>query len=264
MRTDSPPLALHDVFAEIPDPRPQRGQLYPLAAVLTMVATAMLGGARSLAAIAPWGLPSHHLAPSRGLGRTTRAGTPYRTPCSSELHTVLKALSAELFEAALTRWIWAHGVADRDQRLVAIDGKTRRGSPGHQLPGVHWLAASCQDVAAVIAQLAVPGQTNEHQTAWQRLQLIPRERRIRGQGTDETVSALTSLGPEDASARRLLTLAREHWGIENRLHWVRDVSLGEDACRVRTAAAAQILAGLHFLAFACLMLHQVIQLYSSS
>jgi len=243
MRTDSPPLALHDVFAEIPDPRPQRGQLYPLAAVLTMVATAMLCGARSLAAIAAWGLHSNHLAPSLGLGRKTRAGTRYRTPCSSELHTVLKALSAELFEAAWTRWSLAHEVSGLDQRLVAIDGTTRRGSPGHQLPAVRWLAAFCPDVAAVIAELAVPGQTNKHPTAWQRLQLIALERRIRGQGTDETVSALTSLGPEDALARRLLTLAREHWGIENRLPWVRDVSLGEDAGRVRTGAAAQILAG---------------------
>ena len=69
-------------------------------------------------------------------------------------------------------------------------------------------------------------------------------RRIRGQQTDETVCAITSLGPEDASARRLLAIARGHWDIENRLHWVRDVSLGEDACRVRTGAAPQVLAAL--------------------
>ncbi len=33
-------------------------------------------------------------------------------------------------------------------------------------------------------------------------------------------------------------------GIENRLHWVRDLSFGEDACRVRTRAAPEILAAL--------------------
>jgi predicted transposase YbfD/YdcC len=69
-------------------------------------------------------------------------------------------------------------------------------------------------------------------------------RRTRGKRTEETVCAITSLGPEDASARQLLAIARRHWGIENRLHWVRDVSLGEDACRVRTGAAPQILAAL--------------------
>ena len=173
MRTDSPSISLYDVFSEMPDPRHQRGKLYPLASVLTMVATAMLCGARSLAAIAEWGLNYNHLAPCLGLGRKTKDGKRYRTPCTSELHTVLAALSAQVFEAALTRWILAQGVTDLDQRLVAIDGKTLRGSQGHQLPGVHLLAAYCLDVEAVIAQLAVPGKTNEHKTALELLKLIP-------------------------------------------------------------------------------------------
>ena len=154
MRTDPPPISLYDVFSELPGPRHQRGKLYSLTSVLMMVATAMLCGARSLAAIAEWGLNYNHLAPCLGLGRKTKDGKRYRTPCTSELHTVLAALSAEVFEAALTRWILAQGVTDLNQRLVAIDGKTLRGSQGHQLPGVHLLAAYCQDVEAVIAQLA--------------------------------------------------------------------------------------------------------------
>jgi Transposase DDE domain len=52
------------------------------------------------------------------------------------------------------------------------------------------------------------------------------------------------LGRERASAQRLLSVARGHWGIENRLHWVRDESLGEDRCRVRTGEAPEILAGI--------------------
>jgi len=72
--------------------------------------------------------------------------------------------------------------------------------------------------------------------------LLERVRRIRGKETTETVCAITSLGPDRASAQRLLSLSRGHWEIENRLHWVRDMSLGEDACRVRTREAPQILA----------------------
>lgn len=53
---------------------------------------------------------------------------------------------------------------------------------------------------------------------------------------------ITSLGPEAADAKRLLALDRGHWGIENGLHHVRDVTLGEDACRVRTQNAPQVLA----------------------
>lgn len=37
---------------------------------------------------------------------------------------------------------------------------------------------------------------------------------------------------------------REHWRIENCLHYVRDVTLGEDACRVRKGGAPQVLAAL--------------------
>src|SRR5205823_6271856 len=87
----------------------------------------------------------------------------------------LAALPAAVFEAALTRWLLAQGLSDLDQRIVAIDGKTLRGSQGHQLPGVHLLAAYCLDVEAVIAQMAVPGKTNEHKTALQLLKLTPLE-----------------------------------------------------------------------------------------
>jgi hypothetical protein len=69
-------------------------------------------------------------------------------------------------------------------------------------------------------------------------------RRRRGKETTETVCAITSLGRERAPAERLLAISRGHWRIENRLHWARDVSLGEDACRVRTGGAAQALAAI--------------------
>ena len=172
MSTQSTDGSLYEVFVEITDPRHRRGTVYPLPAVLTLVATAMLCGGRSLAAIAQWGRDYNHLAPQLGFSRQADDGT-YRTPCTSELHTLMAALPAEVFEAALTRWILAQGVTDLERRIVALDGKTLRGSQGHQLPGVHLLAAYCRDVEAVIAQLAVPGKTNEHKTALELLKLIP-------------------------------------------------------------------------------------------
>ena len=74
--------------------------------------------------------------------------------------------------------------------------------------------------------------------------LLERVRRTKGKETSETVCAITSLSPERASAAELLAIARGHWEIENRLHWVRDMSFGEDACRVRSGEAAEILAAL--------------------
>jgi hypothetical protein len=68
----------------------------------------------------------------------------------------------------------------------------------------------------------------------------------------ETVYGVTSLKPEDANPQRLLALSRDHWSIENRLHWVRDVTFDEDRCRVRRGAGAQVMASLRNLAVSLL------------
>jgi predicted transposase YbfD/YdcC len=68
---------------------------------------------------------------------------------------------------------------------------------------------------------------------------ITRQRTLKGKTSIEVVLAITSLTRLRANARRLLTLTRRHWSIENRLHYVRDVSMGEDACRVRSGHAPQ-------------------------
>lgn len=73
---------------------------------------------------------------------------------------------------------------------------------------------------------------------------VERERTIRGMTTRQTAYGITSLPPERADAQALLDLTRGHWGVENRLFHVRDVTFGEDACRVRTRAAPQVLAAL--------------------
>jgi predicted transposase YbfD/YdcC len=66
---------------------------------------------------------------------------------------------------------------------------------------------------------------------------------------DTTVSevryGITSLPPSVASARRLLTVTRTEWGIENGLHYRRDVTLHEDAGQVRRGHAPQVLAALN-------------------
>jgi predicted transposase YbfD/YdcC len=72
------------------------------------------------------------------------------------------------------------------------------------------------------------------------------ERRVtrKGRTTVEAGYAITSLPPEQADARRLLELWRGHWSIENRLHWVRDVTFDEDRCQARTGSGPQVLAAL--------------------
>jgi hypothetical protein len=75
-----------------------------------------------------------------------------------------------------------------------------------------------------------------------------------GQETREVAYAITSAGPEWADAGVLLDWWRGHWGIENRVHWVRDVTLGEDASRIRTESAPEVMAGLRNAAISLLRL----------
>jgi hypothetical protein len=70
----------------------------------------------------------------------------------------------------------------------------------------------------------------------------------------ETVQGLSRLPAERATPARLLALSRGHWTIENRLHWVRDVTFDEDRSRVRTGASAQVMASIRNLAIALLRL----------
>ena len=67
---------------------------------------------------------------------------------------------------------------------------------------------------------------------------IERERRIGDRISAEVAYLVTSLTAAKAGPERLLQLARAHWGIENQLHYVRDVSMEEDRCRVRAGARA--------------------------
>ena len=55
---------------------------------------------------------------------------------------------------------------------------------------------------------------------------------------------ITSLTPERASAADLLKLRREHWTIENKLHWVRDAVFQEDDSTVRTGVLPQVMAAM--------------------
>lgn len=75
-----------------------------------------------------------------------------------------------------------------------------------------------------------------------------------GPAETEVVYLVTSLPTHQASPTLLAAFARRHWLVENRLHWVRDVTFGEDLSQVRTGNAPQVMASLRNLAIAVLRL----------
>jgi len=90
-------------------------------------------------------------------------------------------------------------------------------------------------------------------TGWPGRQQVFRLERCRidkrsGERTTTVVFGITSLNADCADAKRLAALSRGHWSIENRLHWVRDVAFDEDASRIRTGQAPQVMTILRNIA----------------
>ncbi|MEX5707574.1 ISAs1 family transposase [Parafrankia sp. FMc6] len=91
--------------------------------------------------------------------------------------------------------------------------------------------------------------------AVQAVRITRRRQPLTGGPTETEVAYLvTSLPTHHASPTRLAAMVREHWLIENRLHWVRDVTFGEDLSQVRTGNTHQVMASLRNLAITILRL----------
>jgi predicted transposase YbfD/YdcC len=71
----------------------------------------------------------------------------------------------------------------------------------------------------------------------------------------EVTYGLTSLPRTLAGPTQLAQIWRAHWTIENRLHYVRDETLGEDRCQVHTGAAPQALAAIRNAVLSLLRFH---------
>jgi hypothetical protein len=158
-------VSLWEAFAGVPDPRDAQGRRHPLPAILTLASVAILSGARSLYAIAQFGR-------DRGKAFAVALGfTRDVPPCCATLHYLFAALDRKSFERALRRW--TNGRVAGGWESMSIDGKTLRGTQGHEVPGVHVLAAYAHEARMVLDQVPVDAKTNEHKAALELLELIP-------------------------------------------------------------------------------------------
>lgn len=157
--------SLWEAFEEVPDPRGAHGRRHPLPAILTLAAVAILSGARSLYAMAQFG---------RDRGKAFAAALGFTRdvpPCCTTLHNLFTVLDHKAFERAIRRW--TAGRVGVGWQSMSLDGKTLRGVQGHEVPGVHLLAAYAHEARTVLDQIPVDAKTNEHKTALELLDLIP-------------------------------------------------------------------------------------------
>ncbi len=73
-----------------------------------------------------------------------------------------------------------------------------------------------------------------------------------GNQSEQTIYGITSVAVEEYGAAEILELTRNHWGIENGLHYRRDVTFKEDSVKKKSKNGGQIMAALNNLAIGVL------------
>jgi len=91
---------------------------------------------------------------------------------------------------------------------------------------------------------------------------IERHTEILKTGTkrSETAYLITSLKPDKASPKQLLEINRGHWGIENKNHYVRDVTFDEDRSQIRTNSGPRLMAILRNLVISLLRMAEYVNI----
>jgi predicted transposase YbfD/YdcC len=89
-------------------------------------------------------------------------------------------------------------------------------------------------------------------SAWPQLRVVGMCRRDRTVNVETTTEVCYFIGSRRMAARRYLAALRNHWGIENNLHWQLDVSFHEDASRVENRHGAENLSLFRKLALSLL------------
>ena len=116
--------SLYEVFSEVTDPRRRNARRYPIAAVLTLIALGLLGGAVQLSTLVRTAQKLTQ-AQRRQLRLPRKKGTRFHSvPCYDVFRQLLHQIDLQLLAQSLTRWLQSQaGVLPR---TLAIDGKTIR------------------------------------------------------------------------------------------------------------------------------------------
>ena len=146
---------LLQALAAVPDPRARRGVRHRLAVILGLAVCAVLAGARSFTAIAEWAADADQA--TRDALEITGV-----VPSESTFRRTLQNLDADALDEAAGAWAQQRTApAPGARRVIAVDGKTLRGSGVAGGPGRHLLAALDHAHGVVLGQVDVEAKTNE-------------------------------------------------------------------------------------------------------
>lgn len=147
------PASLVDAFSQLPDPRREHLRQYDLMDILVLTLVAVICGSDSWLDIAEFGDARLDWFQEHGLLMNG-------APSHDTLGRVFRRLDHQAFAHCFAAWV--QGVAQRVTGVVAIDGKTLRGSAGlNGERAVHTLAAWASSSQLTLAMIEVDGKENE-------------------------------------------------------------------------------------------------------
>ena len=146
-------LGIVEFFKDLEDPRRAQGQRFSLKALIVMSITVILCGADSFESIelfvevkSEWFKKFFDLK--------------HGTPSKATFGRIFAALDSLAFEECFSNWVKAVK-KETEQEVIAIDGKTLRGSHSKNSSPIHLLKAFSVENGLVLEQLKVDSKTNE-------------------------------------------------------------------------------------------------------
>src|SRR5574342_319223 len=210
--------AFQDHFQDLNDPRVERTRKHPLIIILFIAVCGVLSGANSFAAIEEFGLDrrtwfARYLDLTNGI------------PSDDTFARVLARLDPGAFEKCLLSWMQAVQEIT-DQRLIAIDGKTLRGSYDRQSgkAAIHMVSAWASENKLSLGQVVVDEKSNEITAIPALLQVL-----------DVSGGVVITSWPSSRTNRRCMS----RWKRRSASGWSRTPPLWTSTGRSRRATAVR-------------------------
>ncbi len=158
--------SFHHHFQDLQDPRVERTRKHPLINIIFIAVCGVLSGANAIAGI-------HEFAVDRRSWFARYLDLSNDIPSEDTIARVLARLDPGAFEKCLLAWVQAVQEVTAN-RLVAIDGKTLRGSADHERgrAAIHMVSAWVTENKLSLGQVVVGEKTNEITAIPELLQLL--------------------------------------------------------------------------------------------
>lgn len=200
-------------FESLEDPRSSINRRHPLTSVLTISLMAVLSGADGPTAIRKW-------AEGKEDWLLEKVSLPFGLPSKDVFRRVLMALQPQAFQVCFVEWLnvlRANGVAaDSDRAVMAIDGKTLRGSHDRSngLGPLHLVSLWLTEVGLTLGQVATEAKSNEITAIPELLKLVDINGAII---TIDAMGTQTAIAEQviDGGGDYVLALKRNQSGLHN-------------------------------------------------